>query len=72
MTGHRAGAPPADWVLEHGGFVVNDDLGVVLLADVFVVEHVANGASPLPETWQLVRADCRRLYAFRWPSERAL
>ena len=56
----------ADWALAHGGYVVLDGLGVVLVSDVFVVEGVlANGLPPLPETARLVRADGRTLYAFQ-------
>jgi hypothetical protein len=57
----------ADWALKHGTYVVNDDLGVVLLSDVFVAQCVANGAPPLPETWRLLRADGRALWAFPVP-----
>jgi hypothetical protein len=39
----------------------------VLISDVMVAELAANGAPPLPETWRLVRADARSLWAFRVP-----
>lgn len=63
--------PIADAVLALGGFAVIGEL--VLIADVIVVEQLANGDDP-PGAHRLERADGRSVYVFRrplaWPTDR--
>lgn len=60
-------AGPADEALLTGQPVVVLEHGVILVPDIFVVEALANGLPPLPDTYRLQRDDGRALYVFRAP-----
>jgi hypothetical protein len=61
----------ADLALDAGGpgWARAGDLFVV--ADLLIVEGLANGHDELPATTRLVRADGRAVWLFRWPPEAA-